>query len=200
MDGLIVKRVNNVYYKLYDLDNIISIYKIIKKNTKNKVKLERFEDYYSINIYRIYKVLKDKKYEVGSYNKFKIYEPKERLILSQNIFDKVINHLVAYQLVNILESGLINTNIATRKKKGTKYGIELLRKYLNSLKDSDYFVLKIDIRKYFYNINHKDLKDLLNSKIKDKDFINIIYNIIDSTNKIPEYEKDKGLPIGNMTS
>src|SRR5574344_93562 len=200
MDGLIVKRANNIYHNLYNITNIINTYKIVKKNTKNKHKLELFDDYYTINIYRIYNTLKNHSYVVGNYNKFTIYEPKQRLILSQNIYDKVINHLVAHELSNILDISLIDTNVATRTCKGTSYGIKVLRNYLNTLKNTNYYVLKIDITKYFYNIDHIILKNLLKTKIKYKYFLSIVFNIIDSTSSVPEYKYGKGLPIGNMTS
>ena len=59
-----------------------------------------------------------------------------------------------------------------------------------------------NIKKYFYNINHNKLKEIISKKIKDKDLLKIIDEIIDSTNYINDYGYDniKGLPIGNMTS
>ena len=38
------------------------------------------------------------------------------------------------------------------------------------------------IKKYFFNLNHNILKNIIRSKIKDKDAINILDTIIDSTN------------------
>lgn len=35
MGGLEVKRVNNLYDRLFDIDFILNTYNIIKKNTKN---------------------------------------------------------------------------------------------------------------------------------------------------------------------
>ena len=98
MGLLIMKRVNNIYSNLYDLNNIINVYNKIKNNTKNKYKIEQFEDYFCINIVNIYNVLKENKYKVGKYNLFMIYEPKQRLILSLNLKDKIINHMVGYIL------------------------------------------------------------------------------------------------------
>lgn len=138
--------------------------------------------------------------------------------MSQNITDKIINHLVSqYFLVNIFEKTLINENIATRKNKGTHYGLKLLKKYLNNLKDKNFYVLKFDISKYFFNLDHQIIKDIIRKKIKDKEVLKILDNIIDSTNEeyinleikkqkeinkldLPEYNKGKGLPIGNMSS
>ena len=204
-----MKRAGNIYSNLYDLNNIITVYNKIKCNTKNKYKIEQFEDYFCINIVNIYNVLKENKYEIGKYNLFMIYEPKERLILSLNLKDKLINHMVGYILFDVLEKSLIDSNVAVRVNKGTSYGIKLVKKYIKKL-NYNYYCLKIDIKKYFYSINHNILKDLLNKKIKDKLFLDIVYKIIDSSDEdyILEYakkhnislKKGYGLPIGNLTS
>ena len=209
MGLLIMKRIGNIYNNLYDLNNIISVYNKIKCNTKNKYKIEQFDDYFCINIVNIYNVLKENKYKVGKYNLFIIYEPKQRLILNQDLFNKIINHLVGNELINILENSLIDSNVAVRVNKGTSYGVKLVKKYIKNL-NYNYYCLKIDIKKYFYSINHNILKDLLSKKIKDKLFLNILYKIIDSSDEdyILEYAKKhniglkKGysLPIGNLTS
>lgn len=180
-----MKRKNNFYNEIVDIKKIIEIYdKKVKLNTKNKIKLEKFENNYVSNIICIKNILEAKKYIPGNYNIFIIKEPKVRLIMSQNIIDKIINHLVSkYFLVNIFENTLINENIATRKDKGTHYGIKLLKKYINELKNDKFYILKFDISKYFYNLDHKILKQLVRRKIKDKDVLEIIDNIIDSTDK-----------------
>ena len=219
------KRVGNIYNKITDLDNIIKMSEVVMRNTKNKRKIEKFNQFFSCNVIDIKNILENKNYKISKYNIFLIKEPKYRIIMSQNIKDKIINHLVAkYFLTDILNNKLIDTNIATRKYKGTSYGIKKLKKYLNEIKYKNFYILKFDISKYFYNIDHDILKELIKTKIKDNDALNIIYNIIDSINNeirklkyketsklknkslineinnIPEYIYNKGLPIGNMTS
>jgi hypothetical protein len=46
---------------------------------------------------------------------------------------------------------------------------------------NEFYYLKFDISKYFYNIDHEVVKKLIRRKIKDKDALNIIDRIIDST-------------------
>lgn len=214
-----MKRIGNIYNNILDIKVINDIYrKQVKVNTKNKKKLEVFENNYVSNITYIKNILESKSYKPSKYNIFIIKEPKVRVIMSQNIIDKIINHIVSkYFLIDIFDRMLIEENIATRKNKGTKEGIKLIKKYLNNIKDKKFYILKFDIEKYFYNIDHNILKELLMHKIKDKDVINILYSIIDSTDEdyinkeidkiklkynvdIPYYFKGKGLPIGNMTS
>ena len=210
-----MKRVGNLYDKMSTIQNITWTYnRQVRKNTKNKHKIYKFDNFYTINICRIHKLLKTH-YDCGRYNIFIIRENKYRIIMSQQIVDKVINHLVGNELIRILDKCLIDGNIATRKDKGTHYGIKLVKKYLNDLKKENktIYVLKFDISKYFYNIDHHILnQDYINYHIQ-----RIVFEEIDSVmvsnmhkkekqrrinelKKIPIYEKDKGLPIGNLTS
>lgn len=196
-----MKRKNLKYKNYITIENIIYIYKLIRRNIKNKKKIEQFENYFSINIYRIYNTLLNNNYKISNYNIFTIKEPKTRIIMSQNIEDKIINHFVSYYyLIPLLENSLIDTNVASRKNKGSRYATYKLKQYLNEIKDDNFYILKCDIKKFFYNIDHNKLKEILKKKIKDKDIIKIINNIIDSTNKYDIYEYNKGLPIGNMSS
>lgn len=167
----------------------------VSRNTKNKGKVNKFKEYKCIYVSKIYNTLKNQKYKVGPYNIFTIYEPKKRRIVSQNMFDKTVNHLVArHILMPALIPCLIEQNVASRKNMGTKKGIEYLRRYQDicECKYSEYYILKCDISSFFASINQEILKEKLKKKIKDKDAIKIVFDIIDS-------EKN-GIGIGNMTS
>ena len=180
-----MKRVNNIYHKICDIDNIMKFEHIVSVNTSNKRKVEKFQEHYVENIYKIRDILMSKNYIPGEYNIFFIHEPKLRLIMSNNIQDKIINHLVAYYLlVEVFDKTFINTTVATRKGKGTHLGLNITKKYINDMKriyGDNFYYLKFDISKYFYNINHDIVKKMIRRKIKDVDAINIIDRIIDST-------------------
>ena len=91
-----MKRVNNTYNEICDIGRIMNIYdKVIRINTKNKKKIQQFDNFYSCNIANIKEELITKTYKMGKYNVFLIHEPKVRIIMSQNIKDKIVNHLVA---------------------------------------------------------------------------------------------------------
>lgn len=153
---------------------------------------------------------------------FMIFEPKPRLVMSQSIKDKIVNHFITnYYLIPYLESSLIDSNVATRKGKGSSYGNDLLQKYFNKLlinnRTCEIYCLKMDVSKYFYSINHDILMSMLGKKIKDNDVLNIIKLVISQTNNdyinknisyynnkyntdIPYYINDTGLSIGAMVS
>ena len=116
-----MKRYTNLYKNICDFNNIKYAYKEVCRNTKNKKRVALLKDYESIYIFRTYHTLINKKYTVGPYNSFIIYEPKERLIVSQNIEDKIINHLVArFILYPAILPCLLDVNVASRKDLGTK--------------------------------------------------------------------------------
>lgn len=190
-----MKRIDNLYEECIKLDNIKLCYNNLIKNIKNKRKVEDLRNYKSAYIYKAYEVLLNKNYIPKEYHIFYIYEPKKRLIMAQGTFDKLINHIVYnFILLPSLEKCLIDTNCASRKGYGTRYAIDKYFKYRNicDYKYKKYYILKCDIRKFFQSIDHNILKVKLRKRIKDKDALNILDIIIDSTNE--------GLPIGNVSS
>lgn len=48
-------------------------------------------------------------------------------------------------------------------------------------KYNNFYILKLDISKYFYSMDHDVLKGILKRKIKDKKVLNILFKMIDST-------------------
>ncbi len=200
----------------------------ISKNVKNKHKVYMFEKNKFQNINHILEILKSGNYNGGRYNIFLIKEPKHRIVMALDISDKLINHFIARYVLEVkLSKYLDMRNIATRKGLGTDYGIKLIKRYLElNKKYQNFYILKLDISKYFYSIDHNVLKELVKDKLTEEEF-NFLSKIIDSTNReyinlrikdikekylikhpnfreeieaIPYYEEGKGLPIGNMTS
>ena len=197
------------YYELRD------IYKSeINKNVKNKKRLYKFElkrEQYLLNMYN---EIKNNTYNGGKYNLFLIYKPKLRVIMSQSVYDKTINHYITRTVLEPkLTKYLCDNNVATRKGMGTSKGIELLKGYIEENKKYDkFYFLKLDIKKFFYSIDHSVLKNLIKKDL-DSDEYEMISRIIDSTNQeyinktieklgndLPKYEYGKGLPIGNLSS
>ena len=181
-----MKRLNNLYNEACKFENIVQMTNKVCTRVKNKEKVNKFENYKAEHIYNIHKRLNENNLNIGKYNIFMITDPKCRIVMAEDIEDKIINHLIAeYVLVKTFENKYGNSMCATRRGKGTLYGVKILKKYLNKMKRKydDFYVLKIDISKYFYKIDHNILKEILNKKIKDKYALNILYSIIDSTNE-----------------
>ena len=167
------------------------------RNTKNKNKVERFKEYKCANVTKIYNTLKNREYKVGPYIHFTLYEPKKRDIVSQGMMDKMVNHLVSrYILYPVILPCLIDKNVASRLGLGTRAGLLAAQEFhrICKVKYGKYYILKCDISKFFASINKDILKEKLKRKIKDKEALKIVFDIIDGD------KYTEGLGIGNMTS
>lgn len=190
----------------------------IRKNVKNKKKIFKFETQKIEYLLDIKKVLENNLYDGGKYNIFLIYKPKLRVVMSQSIYDKIINHYVSrFILIPKLSKYLNNRNCATRKNMGIDYAIKLFKKDIESFKKyKEFYFLKLDISKFFYSIDHNVLLNLIKEDLTNEEY-DLVKVILDSTNKpyinkiignfenklgitLPKYEYNKGLPIGNQSS
>lgn len=200
------------------ISELFDIYNHIKKRVRNKRKIYYFEKNKISYIMYIKYMLENNLYDGGHYNVFLIKWPKMRVIMSTGIIDKIIDHYLNQNiLLKNLEKYLIDENVATRKNLGVSAAIKKLKIGIEKHKKYDiFYFLKIDIKKFFYNIDHNILKQLLKEKLNDEDF-KYIEKTIDATNKkyinkkieyyekkynlsLPRYNHGKGLPIGNVTS
>lgn len=190
-----MKRYLNLYKNICDIKNIENSFNEVKKNTRNKRRVFNMKQYKAYYIATVYNLVTKRNYSVGPYNKFTIYEPKERLIVSQSVIDKMVNHLVArYILYPAILPCLLDVNVASRKNLGTSAGLNIAKEYrrICKVKYGTYYILKCDISKFFASINHIRLKEKVKRRIKDKEALDIIYKIIDSS--------EPGFFIGSMTS
>lgn len=161
----------------------MAAYNEVCRNTHNKRKVDKYKFYKCVYISRICEILENKKYVPGPYNKFTIYEPKKRLISSQGMLDKTINHLISrHILYPAILPCLLDVNVASRLDLGTSAGLKLCSNYHHICKNKyqTYYILKCDISKFFSSIDHDILKSKLVKRIKDKDALKIVFDVIDS--------------------
>lgn len=192
--------------------------KELYSNVKDKVKLCKFISSKMENLVMVKAFIDNPEYKISKYNIFLVYEPKLRVIMSLNIADKLVNHYFTMNVLEPITEPLLDPrNIATRKGMGTDYGIKLIRKYLTYYKNryhNNFYYLKIDIRKFFFSIDHEVLKSLLMDRL-DADDYQRLCNLVDSTDDeyinheiirlcgedaTDLYTKGKGLGIGNLSS
>ena len=177
-----MKRINNLYDKMISYSNILFVFNNVKNRCHNKNKLMKFIRFKNCYLYDILEKLRNNSYSFSNYHIFLIHEKKYRIIMSETISDKIVNQLVGYFILLPSFKCLIDSNIATRKGRGSSYGYRLFEKYVNDIgTNKNIYVLRIDIKKYFYNISHVILLSMLERRIKDKKAINILKKIIDLT-------------------
>ncbi len=93
----------------------------------------------------------------------------------------------------------ITTTYACLENRGTHKAVETVEKYLRIYKRNygDFWILKCDIKKFFYNIDPEILLRIIKKFVKDKKLYNftklLIYDGREPNEKV-------GIPIGNYTS
>lgn len=185
------------FEKVTDFGNLYKAYRKSKTGkgfSKSKLK---FEVASLDGIHQIKKILETDTYKVDPYNEFKVYEPKERVIKACSFKDKIVQHsLCDNVLIPLLKNEFIITNYAGQIGKGTDFGLQCLKSHMYLAYQKygyDRWIVKADIRKYFYNINRDKLKDIVEYFVNDKKVFNLCEKFIDST-------KGTGLPLGNQIS
>ena len=92
------------YNYLLDINNLNSVFETIKHNSRHKEKILKFEIFYTSNIVNVINILESKNYIHSKYNIFMISKPKYRIIMSESMTDKIVNHLISkYVLFPLLE-------------------------------------------------------------------------------------------------
>ncbi|MDZ4042932.1 MAG: reverse transcriptase/maturase family protein [Eubacteriales bacterium] len=152
-------------------------------------------------------------YRVGQYREFFVHEPKRRLVMALPFRDRVVQWAL-YRILNpLLERRYITDSYACRVGYGTHRAADRLQYWLRHLsrKHPKLYVLKLDISKYFYRVDHGVLLGILDRIIKDRDLMWLLELIIRSENAKfglalgdHFFERgrieDIGMPIGNLSS
>ena len=137
-------------------------------------------------------MIKNKEYKVSEYKiQTRMESGKLRTIYKLPYApDRVIHHAVMQIIEPILSKTYIKDTYQSIKGRGVHKAKRRLESILKDKVNCKY-CLKIDIKKFYPNVDNEILKCLLRKKIKCKDTLELLDVMVDST---------KGLPIGNYTS
>lgn len=185
-----MKRIGNLYTKIYDLDNLYLAYSKAKTGKSKSKGVIQFESDLDNNILRIQKELIEQTYITSEYNVFTIRDPKERTIYSLPFRDRVVQHAIMNIIESLWTSVFISHSYSSIKGKGIHGAWKHIRRDMKNRKQTQY-CLKMDITKFYPSINHHIMKQIIRKKIKDEKLLHLLDGIIDSA---------PGMPIGNYLS
>ena len=185
------------FEKITDFGNLYKAYKRAKSGKGYKRSSAKFQTMTLYGIHKIKGELETKTYKVSEYSQFYVYEPKKRLIEAATFKDQIVQHsLCDNVLLPKLKDVFIRNNFAGQKGKGTLFGLNTLKddmmNFYNRYKMGGY-ILKADVAKFFYTIDHDILKNVIRKHFDDDGVLWLCDEIIDST-------PNPGIPLGNQTS
>ncbi|MDP3014861.1 MAG: reverse transcriptase/maturase family protein [bacterium] len=189
--GFLVFKMSDLFLKVFDFANLHRAYKGARKCKRYRGSILKFGYDLEENLLALRTELASRTYRHGGYREFIVADSKKRTIKAAPFRDRVVHHALCNIIEPILERGFIYDSYACRVGKGTHAAIVRLEGFIKTLPVKIY-CLKCDISKYFDNINHEILLELLRRKIKDENVLWLLNEIITSNTK--------GIPIGNLTS
>lgn len=186
-----MKRVNNIYEKFYNMENLILADINARKGKGDQYGVQMFDRSRELNLLLLQKMLIEKTYRTSAYTTFKIFEPKEREVYRLPYFpDRILHHAVMNQLEGIFMNMFTADTYSCIKGRGIHGFDKSIKAALRDFNGTQY-CLKLDIKKFYPSVDHRVLKIQLRKKFKDSSLLWLLDEIIDSA---------PGLPIGNYLS
>jgi len=187
-----------IFDRITDYANLEKAYQQTQKGERKfRADSIRFSFAARANLVRLWQDLRHGTYQVGPYIQFRVYEPKERRISAPYVRDKIVQFAAHTVLQEIYRPVFIGDSYACLEGRGSHRAAKQVQHYMRlcQWKYGTGWIVKLDVKKYFYSIDRGILKQLLRKKIKCIKTLALLDMIIDSSP-----EGVTGLPLGNVTS
>ena len=189
------RTIRNQFDKYLTYDNLMKAHKLSRKGKTLRREIVLFDLKQEEYIKWIYEQLKTGQYQHGGYRTFIITIPKERKVQASRYIDRIVHRWVVDNFLKpYFETQFINTTYACIKNRGMHKACLDVQNAMKHCKRiwGNYYILKMDVRKYFDSIDKDILYRILSRKIQDYKLLKIIKQIVYST------EGKKGQPIRKL--
>ena len=159
------------------------VWQEFSKDKKYKKDVSFFASNLFENLSDLNKDLKNKTYKHGSYEHFIVNDPKKRDIHKASVRDRIVHHILVQALYPYFDKKFIYDSYSCRIGKGTHraiYRFDKFQRIVSKNNTKTCWVLKCDIKKFFANINHDILKEILKKYIQDENILWLLNQVIGS--------------------
>jgi len=144
-------------------DDLMQAYLDARRHKRNRKYQLTFESDLENNLDSLCTELYERRYESQPSECFIITDPKKREVFAASFRDRIVHHLYYNYVHEMFERTFISDTYSCIKGRGTHYGIRRLESHIRR-ESQNYtqpcYVLKMDIRGYFMNINRIKLLEL----------------------------------------
>lgn len=191
-----MKRFAHLYEKICDMNNLKKAHNAAKRGKAFYKEVKMIDSAPEFYLGQIRHMLLTHTYKVSAYTtKIKKERGKVRMLHKLPYYpDRIIQHAILQQIEFIFKRSFCYHSCASVSDAGTRRARILSKRFASLSGDKGAFCLKIDIEKFFDNVRHDILKRQLERKIKDKELLALLEQIITS------FPENKGLPIGSYLS
>ncbi len=189
----------HTFEDIINIENLLEAWKEFVKGKRNKRDIQEFSLHLMDNIFSLHYDLTNNTYRHGGYQAFNLSDPKPRSIHKASVRDRLLHHAIYRVLYPFFDKVFISDSYSCRIKKGTHKALNRFRTFAYIVSHNHTrtcWILKCDIKKFFANIDHKILLNILKEYIPDKNILRLLKEIIESFST----KSGIGLPLGNLTS
>lgn len=187
-----MKRYGSLFEKAFSTDNLYLAYLDARKGKRSRRACFEFEKHLGENLHMLHDTIHAGTYVPDPYFQFIVYEPKRRVIHAPTFRDVVVQHAIYRTIYQIFDRSFVSTSFACRVGYGTHKAAQYTQMVMRKHNGDDY-ILKLDVRKFFYSIKRSVLRGLIERKIKDSRLVDVMMMFADM-------ETPLGIPIGNLLS
>lgn len=186
-----MKRHGNLWEKIIDYDNLIIAHRNARRGKLYYTEVKEVDAFEDEFIKYLQYLLVSKKFNTSPYEISERFDGrKTRTIYKLPYYpDRIVQHALLQVCEPIWKPTFIRDTFQSITGRGTHDARKRVEKAIKNKPPQ--YALKFDINKYYPSVNNEKLKQICREKIKCKDTLWLIDNIIDS---------NEGLPIGNYTS
>lgn len=191
------KTIRNEFDKKLTYENLMKAHLLCKRGKGYRKDIIQFNLKQEEYIMWLYERLKKGEYTHSGYTSFYVIEPKLRKIEKSSYIDRIVHRwYVDNFMKEYFVKSFIGTSYACIENKGMHKACLKVQEDMKHCKRiwKNYYIIKMDVTKYFQNINKNVLYKIIQRKVKDEKLLWLTTQILYST------DGEKGLPIGNYTS
>ncbi len=174
--------------------HLYDVWCLYRRGKKRNREMDEFEHNLENNLLGLARDLQKRTYTHGTYRQFVISEGKKRLVSVASVRDRVVHRLVYEYIGGKFDKSIHFDAWSGRKGKGLLKAIRRAQSYAR--KYGSYWVLKVDIKKFFDSVDHgfmlRELQRICLSEF-EYGLCRIIVGSFNSNTRV-------GMPIGNVTS
>lgn len=191
-----MKRIGYLYDKVYDIENLKLAHQNAKKGKGWYKEVNLINENEEMYLKELQKQLITQSYNTSDYIIFDKEEGgKLREIYKLPYFpDRICQWALLQVIEPILMKQLVRDTYSAIPGRGIHLALGRITNEIKKDPIGTQYCLKLDVKKYYPNINHDILKKIYRKIFKDEKLLWLIDEIIDST------DGDKGIPIGNYMS
>jgi len=171
----------DLWNELCRYDNLYLAYKKARKHKTTRGYVIEFEKNLENNLLLLRSELLLHSYAPKPLVNFVIRDPKTRKISKSDFRDRIIHHSLCNIIEPIFEKSFIYDSYANRIGKGTLKAIQrfdYFKRKVSRNNTKKCYILKADVKKYFENIRHDILLNVIRKKIADEKVLWLIKRIL----------------------